>query len=63
VALAQDGLSGPAVAVGAATGAKFETHALTNADDTINDAGRGGLTPGYGFGWLQLFWRPGAKIR
>jgi hypothetical protein len=34
----------PAVAVGAATGAKFETHALTTADDTISDAGRGGLT-------------------
>ena len=51
--LAQDGLSGPAVAVGAATGAKFETHALTNADDTISDAGRGGLTLGYGFGWLS----------
>jgi len=50
------------VAVGAATGAKFETHTLTTADDTISDAGRGGLTLGYGFGWLQLFWRPGEKI-
>jgi hypothetical protein len=30
---------------GAATGAKFETHALTDADDTINDAGRGRTDP------------------
>lgn len=37
-----------AAAVGAATGAKFETHAMTTADDTISDAGRGGLTQGYG---------------
>ena len=35
--------------VGAATGAKFETHAMTADDDTISDAGRGGLTLGYGF--------------
>jgi len=41
---------------------EIETHALTTADETISDAGRGGLTLGYGFGWLQLFWRPGAKI-
>jgi hypothetical protein len=37
-----------AAAIGAATGAKFETHAMTTADDTISDAGRGGLIQGYG---------------
>ena len=44
MAPAQDRLSVPAVAVGAATGAKFETYALTTADDPISDAGRVGLT-------------------
>jgi hypothetical protein len=54
-----------AAAVGAATGAKFETHAMTTADDTISDAGRGGLAQGYGSAGSSAFFAqlPRGRIR